>query len=126
MKAKSKRIILSLVCTIIVCGSLRAGASGIVVAALKGAEVILVDGASGSATRLTGDPRSKGALRWLPDGQRISYLVSGEKGIQQFAKFVMPSWPKLVISDLTGHVTREVSLRTDAKITSLTGSDLNH
>ncbi|MGD0871642.1 MAG: hypothetical protein ABSB88_18980 [Bryobacteraceae bacterium] len=111
MKAGSKKTMLSLVSAVIVCGGLRAAGSGTVIAALKGAEVILADRAGGSVTRLTGDPRSKWALRWLPDGQRISYLVPGENADKEFAKFLMERWPRLVISDLTGQVTREIPLR---------------
>jgi hypothetical protein len=112
MKTASKKTISSLaISAFVVCGGPYSAESWTMIAALKGTEVILVDRASGNVTRLTGDPRVKRDLRWLPDGRRISYLVPGEKGDKEFAKFVMPSWPKLVISDLTGQVTSEVSLR---------------
>jgi len=108
MKTGSKTI-LGLVGAVIVCGSLHAADSWTVVAALKGTDVLLVDHASGNVTKLTGDPRGKWALRWLPDGQRISYLVFSET--KEFPNFVMSAWPKLVISDLTGKATREIPLR---------------
>ena len=109
MKAGRKKTILGLVSAVIVCAALHAAGSWSVIAALRGTDVLLVDHSSGSVRKLTSDPRGKWALRWLPDGQRISYLVLS--GTKEFPKFVMPSWPKLVISDLTGQVTREIPIR---------------
>jgi hypothetical protein len=91
-------------------GNVHSAGPSAVIAALKDNEVVLVDRASGSVTKLAGDPRGKWALRWLPDGRRISYLVNGQDGDKIPPGRRIGRWPRLVISDLTGHVTQELAL----------------
>ena len=111
MKPSLAKLVLVLLGGALVWVPLDAADSGSVIAALKGSEILLLD-AAGKVTTLAGDPREKWNLRWLPDGTRLSYFVAGSETTDAGAlvRFVMPHWPKLVLSDLNGRVTRELPL----------------
>jgi Tol biopolymer transport system component len=44
-------------------------------------DLMVLDLRSGTVTQLTHDPRSKGELRWAPDGRRIVYQLHGHVGV---------------------------------------------
>jgi hypothetical protein len=62
---------------------------------------IIVEDGSGDELSLPHDERQKFFLRWLPDGQRISYLARASNG----------ALGRLVIVDLTGKVLKEFDIR---------------
>ena len=90
-------------------GQCHATDSSLVVAALKDADIVLID-PTGNATRISNDARPKWALRWLPDGTRISYLVPPLNPDKVSQSWRM-EWPRLVISDLKGQIVSEIPLR---------------
>jgi len=71
------------------------------VALLKGQDIVITDISGRSLAKLTNDARRKGNLRWLPDGERLSYLVDDPEGAKG----------RLVVVDLNGKVAKEVPIR---------------
>jgi Tol biopolymer transport system component len=71
------------------------------IALLKADDVIVVGADRKIITRLAGDSRHKSLLRWLPDGQRLSYLVPDDRGAKA----------RLVVVDLKGTFVKEIPLR---------------
>jgi len=76
-------------------------AAGERIALLKDNAILLLASDGQVASKLEGDSRPKTVLRWLPDGQRLSYLVPDNSGAKA----------RLVVMGLTGTVLKEVAIR---------------
>ncbi|HLK21886.1 MAG TPA: hypothetical protein VKT81_23220, partial [Bryobacteraceae bacterium] len=71
------------------------------IALLKENDVLLINADGQTIAKLTRDNRPKTDLRWLPDGQHLSYLVRDNSGAKA----------RLVLIDLAGNQTKEISIR---------------
>jgi hypothetical protein len=98
-------MVFPLALTLFVCGLPRAAqAQQAEVALLKDVDettvIILVDEHHKELARLTGDQRRKSDLRWVPDGERLSYHVADPNG----------ALVRLVIVDLKGEILKEIPI----------------
>ena len=71
------------------------------VAFLKGDDVFIMEEQGQGVRRVHGTSGPKWALRWLPDGEHLSYLTPDTDDAKA----------RLVVFDLAGHVTRESRIR---------------
>ncbi len=71
------------------------------VAFLRGTDVVIVSEDGASTLELRADARPKGKLRWLPWGNRLSYIVKSQAGGKA----------RLVVIDLTGQIVKEIEIR---------------
>lgn len=71
------------------------------IALLKDNVVFLINPDGAIIAKLTQDKRPKSDLRWLPDGQRLSYLVRDTTGAKA----------RLVLIDLAGTQAKEIAIR---------------
>jgi len=74
--------------TVLVCGDVLAArlamaATGEKIAVLKDATILVVSADGEKLGALSTDPRPKSDLRWLADGQRLSYTVRDENGAKE-------------------------------------------
>jgi hypothetical protein len=87
------------ICVILLSGACASAEERIAV--IKGGSICILSDGGRNVVELTADARAKRDLRWLPSGQRISYLVEDDKG----------AMGRLVIADLAGKPLKEVPIR---------------
>ena len=71
------------------------------IALLKGNDVLLAGADGQLIATLSSDQRAKSELRWLPDGQWLSYQVEDTHGAKA----------RLVVVDLAGKIAKEIPIR---------------
>ncbi len=86
---------------IVLCTQVLMGSPIEEVAFLKDSAIMVIQPDGEMVSQLAGDVRPKGMLRWLPDGQHLSYVVRDDHGAKA----------RIVVVDLKGAVQKEASIR---------------